>query len=72
MIFYFECPKVPFGHTIAFVLNLPLWVFIYSWPFAFNSKGIFSFVLFVAIAILVLGGLYPIGWLFGKIKSRLR
>lgn len=83
MIGYIECPKVPGGQLIAFVLNLPFRIFMYAPLFFFHNlfSGEFFVNPFLALSRLplylmyftplVLGLAYPIRWLWLKVRSKL-
>lgn len=78
LIPYIACPKVPAGRTVAFVLNLPFWVFFYSHMFAFHLVGTGQVLTapglvllgFLCVALLAVGGVYPIRWLYVKTRSK--
>ncbi len=76
MIGYIDCSNSPFGRRIAFVLNLPYWVFAYAWMIGLSSlwKLKFSGIVLglIDIAVLFLGAAYPVAWLLGKIKTKPR
>ena len=78
MIPYITCPKVPAGRAVAFVLNLPFWVFFFSHLFAFHLVGTGQFLAapghvvlgFLCLTLLAVGGVYPIRWLYVKFRSK--
>ena len=80
---YIECPKVYAGRVIAFVLNMPSWVFYYMPAFAFYVIGseegrnapIIARLGFLSMGVLctgfmVVGGAYPIRWIYLKLRSK--
>lgn len=81
LIPYVACPKVPAGRFIAFVLNLPFRVFFYAGMFGFyfltsgeliRAPGRVLLSLLecaLYLAPLVIGGLYPIRWLYLRARG---
>ena len=82
LITYIDCPDVPAGGAIAFLLNLPSWVFANLHELAFyvlQSGVLFEghgrplfwvLVSLVCLLLLFIGGLFPLRWLYEKRKPR--
>lgn len=81
---YIDCPDVPAGWLIAFLLNLPFWVFAYVHDIAFKLiasgmildgqiRQIFWVLVSLAcVLMLAMGGLFPLRWIYDKLGSRVQ
>jgi len=83
LIGYVACPKLPAGQIIAFILNMPMRIFVYAPLFSFyefasgrilvDPEGAVRRLLWnlMYLTPFLLGGAYPIRWLWFKVRSRL-